>query len=266
MDRPFLYSAENEGQFMEYMHENARPFFLEGGEHAVLLTHGFTASAAHMLPLAERLHRAGFTVQGILLPGHGTSMADMKNSAWQDWLSAELQAVHKLKEKYKYVSVCGLSMGGVLSLIAAEQTDVTACVPISTPVKIRAPFISLAKPASLFVKQMRWGPGSAVHDDRLMMEYNIGYLGYPTEKAHDLHILMKQAYRNLYLVSCPTLIIQSHADRTVRSVSAQMIYDGVSSTEKEILWLENVPHVCTISTECDHIAEKMIAYLRRAEK
>lgn len=250
----------------QYLHENARPFLMEGGEHAVLLTHGFTATPAHMLPLGERLHQAGFTVQGLLLPGHGTSVADMKKSTWQDWLQAELDAVHQLLEKYKYVSVCGLSMGGVLSLIAAEQKDVTACVPISTPVKIRFPFIGLAKPASLFIKEMRWGPGSAVHDERLMMDYNVGYLGYPTEKAHDLNVLMKQAHRNLYLVNCPTLIIQSHADLTVRSVSAQMIYDGIGSKQKEILWLERVPHVCTISYECDTIAEKIIAYLRAAEK
>lgn len=251
---------------MEYMHENAKPFFLECGEHAVLLTHGFTGSPAHMRPLGERLHAAGFTVQGILLPGHGTSIADMKKSTWQDWLAAELEAVHQLKEKYKYVSVCGLSMGGVLTLLAAEQMDVTACVPISTPIKIRFPFIGLAKPASYFIKEMRWGPGSAVHDDRLMMEYNIGYSGYPTDKAHDLNILMKKAHRNLYLVNCPTLVVQSHADLTVRSVSAQMIYDGISSREKDILWLEKVPHVCTISYECDKIAEKMIAHLRAAEK
>ena len=249
----------------QYMHENARPFFLEGGEHAVLLTHGFTGTPAHMLPLAERLQAAGFTVQGLLLPGHGTDIEDMRKSTWQDWLAAELEAVYQLKKKYKYVSVCGLSMGGVLSLIAAEQTDVTTCVPISAPVKISFPFIGLAKPASLLIKEMRWGPGSAVQDARLMMEYNIGYSGYPTAKAHDLHILMKQAHKNLYLVHCPTLIVQSHADLTVRSVSAKMIYEGVSSTEKEILWLEGVPHVCTISTECDRIAKTMIAHLKKAE-
>lgn len=249
-----------------YMHEYAKPFFLEGGGHAVLLTHGFTGTPAHMLPLARRLQQAGFTVQGLLLPGHGTSVADMKKSVWQDWLAAELEAVHALKEKYSHVSVCGLSMGGVLSLIAAEQTKVTACVPISTPVKITFPFIGLAKPASLIVKEMRWGPGSAVHDATLMQEYNIGYPGYPTEKAHDLHVLMKQAYRNLYLVDCPVLVIQSRADKTVRSVSAQMICDGVAGKEKEILWLDGVPHVCTISKECERIADAITAHLRKAEE
>ena len=58
---------------MEYMHENVKPFFLPGDEHAVLLTHGFTGSAAHMRPLGDYLHAQGFTVRGILLPGHGTS-------------------------------------------------------------------------------------------------------------------------------------------------------------------------------------------------
>lgn len=50
---------------------------LEGGEHGVLLLHGFTGSAAHMRPLGERLHSQGFTVMGINLPGHAQSMEAM---------------------------------------------------------------------------------------------------------------------------------------------------------------------------------------------
>lgn len=251
---------------MEYMHENARPFFMEGGEHAVLLTHGFTGSPAHMLPLGERLHWAGFTVRGLLLPGHGTKKEDMLSSTWQDWLQAELDAVHQLKEKYKYVSVCGLSMGGVLTLLAAEQMEVTCCVPIAAPVKISNPLIGLAKYASVFIKEIHWGPASEERTKMLMTEYDQGYSGYPTVRANDLYVLMKKAYRNLYAISCPTLIVQSHADKTVQPVSAQMICDGIGSEKKEILWLERVPHVCTISYECDTIAEKMTVHLRAAEK
>ena len=116
---------------MDYMHEYARPFFFEGGEHAVLLTHGFTGTPATVRYLGERLRDAGFTVQGICLPGHGTRLEDMRPVRWQDYLNAELTAVRELKEKYPYVSVCGLSMGGDLTLIAAEQMEVTSCIPIS---------------------------------------------------------------------------------------------------------------------------------------
>jgi len=250
----------------EYLHEYAKPFFFEGGEHAVLVTHGFTGSPSHMRPLAEKLHEAGFTVQGLLLPGHGTKKEDMLKSTWQDWLDAELKAVHELKQKYKYVSVCGLSMGGVLTLIAAQQTDVTACVPIAAPVKITNPFIGLAKYAHFVMPEINGKSGEESRRSMLMAEYDHGYTGYPTKRANDLYILMKQAYKNLYAITCPTLIVQSYADRTVKSVSAQMICDGISSKTKEILWLEGVPHVCTITRALPSIAEKMIGHLRAAEK
>lgn len=250
---------------MKISHPNAAPFFLEGGEHAVLMTHGFTGTPAHMRPLADRLHQAGFTVQGLLLPGHGTSIEDMAKSTWEQWLEAELQAVHQLQERYKYVSVCGLSMGGVLSLIAAEQKDVTCCIPISAPMKVKFPLISLAKPASYLIPQMKWGPGSAVKNQRLMEEYNIGYAGYPTAKAHDLNILMKLARKNLYAVSCPVLAVQSHDDRTISSDSAKIILQGVRHDKKDALWLRGVPHVCTISAEAEHIAACMTDALRKAQ-
>ena len=251
---------------MDINHPNAKPFFLEGGEHAVLLTHGFTGTPGSMRPLGDKLHEAGFTVQGILLPGHGTTVEDMAKSTWQQWLEAELKAVHALQERYKYVSVCGLSMGGVLSLIAAEQKDVTCCIPISAPTRIRFPFIGLAKPASYLVPRMQWGPESATRNEQLMAEYNIGYTGYPTAKAHDLNILMKRARRNLFAVSCPVLVVQSHADATIHRTSAKTIIDGVEHDKKEVLWLNDVPHVCTLSKELPAIAGKRIETLKKAQQ
>jgi len=139
-------------------------------------------------------------------------------------------------------------------------------VPISAPMKVRFPLIGLAKPASYFIPEMSWGPGSAVRNQQLMAAYNIGYSGYPTAKAHDLNILMKQARKNLFAISCPVLVVQSHADQTISAGSANMILRGISHTEKEALWLDKVPHVCTISTELDTIANKMIDTLRKAQR
>lgn len=55
----------------------AQPFFFPGGEHGVLLIHGFTGSSSHMRLLGEHLHAVGFTVRGINLP-------DMA-AAWRTW-------------------------------------------------------------------------------------------------------------------------------------------------------------------------------------
>jgi alpha-beta hydrolase superfamily lysophospholipase len=45
------------------------PFLWPGGQPAALLVHGFPGTPAEMRPLGEALHQAGWTAQGILLPG-----------------------------------------------------------------------------------------------------------------------------------------------------------------------------------------------------
>lgn len=162
---------------MAYMHEYAKPFFFEGGEHAVLLTHGFTGTPATVRYLGERLRDAGFTVQGICLPGHGTKLEDMRPVRWQDYLNAELTAVRELKEKYPYVSVCGLSMGGDLTLIAAEQMEVTSCIPISAPMKTQVRFDWAAGALSVFVPVTYWRNGGKVDPNDPMKDYKAGYSG-----------------------------------------------------------------------------------------
>ena len=103
----------------------AQPFFFPGGEHGVVLIHGFTGSSGHMRLLGEHLRGAGFTVRGINLPGHGTRLEDMARYTWKDWLQSAKLAVAQMQEQCRYVSVAGLSMGGVLTLLIAEQMAVS---------------------------------------------------------------------------------------------------------------------------------------------
>lgn len=243
----------------------AQPFDFRGDSHGVLLIHGFTGSAGHMRLLGEHLRDKGFTVKGINLPGHATSIADMGRYGWKQWLQAAKEAVVALKDQCEYVSVSGLSMGGVLSLILAEQMEVTSVVPISAPMAVKNKSMCLAGPASLFIKTIWWSsdPERPAQLDR---RYDYGYTGFPTRCAVDLSHLIKLARRNLYAVTCPVLAVQSHADETISEDSAEVIYRGVSSQEKDILWLENVPHVCTISSEHQRIADRMAQTFRGAEK
>jgi len=84
-----------------------------------------------MRPLGEALHRQGFTVEAIHLPGHGGRMEDMEKTGWQEWLQAAKEAFLSLKEHCGQVSVAGLSMGGVLALVLAQQMSVAAVAPLS---------------------------------------------------------------------------------------------------------------------------------------
>ncbi len=242
----------------------AQPFEMEKGDHGVLLIHGFTGSPSHMRLLGEALAERGYSVRGIRLPGHGTKPEDMKNVSWQDWLLSARMAAKEMRKKYRHFSVAGLSMGGVLSLILAQEMDVTACVPIAAPIRIFNPFRRMALFMSPFVPMIGWGPEKEKPFDPTT--YHIGYTRYPTKSVHDLSVLMDKAEKDLSLIHAPVLCVQSKGDKTVRPESPGMILEGVSSTQKAMLWLETSPHVCTITDERHKIIEAMDAFLRKAEK
>ncbi len=242
----------------------ARPFFFPEGEHAVLLMHGFTGSPAHMRKLGEALHARGFAVRGILLPGHGGVPEDMRGVRWQDWLLAARTAAQELRRDYRHFTVAGLSMGGVLSLLLAQEMEPTACVPISAPMETRNRFRHLALAGSLVYPMVhkRRDPARACLDPA----YDLGYTAFPTASTHHLNVLMAQARRHLSLIRCPLLAVQSHGDQTISADSLDIIMQGVSSPVRASLWLESAPHVCTISPEYGKIVDAMDEFLRRAEQ
>ena len=226
-----------------------QPFDFAGGEHGVLLMHGFTGSCAHMRLLGEHLRDQGFTVKGIRLPGHGTDLADMAKADWKQWIAAAKEGLRALQERCKFVSVAGLSMGGCLTLILAEEeSGITACAPISAPMAAQNKFLPQAKAASFVLPTIWWGENPDP-DPVLDPAYNRGYSGFPTAKGADLYKLIRMSRSNLAAVKCPILVVQSHADETIAADSAEVILKGVSSTDKDMLWLEHVPHACTASRE-----------------
>lgn len=246
---------------VDFMQEIYQPFHMEGGDHAVLMIHGFTGSSAHMRLLGERLHQQGFTVHSINLPGHAARMEDMNRVTWQDWLQAAKAAFVELKDRYPKVSVAGLSMGGVLTLLLAQQMDVTAAVPISAPMAVQNRLMPYARVASLFVPVVMW-PEDPVRRAKIDSRYDGGYMGFPTKSAAHLNRLIHMARRNLHAVTCPLLAVQSRTDETVSPDSADVILEGINSNRKGVLWLEDAPHVCTISQDVDRIALETGRFLK----
>ena len=242
----------------------AQPFDFPEGEHGVLLIHGFTGSPAHMRKIGDALRADGFAVRGILLPGHGTKPEDMARCSWQDWLLCARQAAREMRGKYRFFSVAGLSMGGVLALMLAEEMEVTACVSIAAPMKTQNPFTGLAPVLAPFhpTTQKRSNPLRALMD----AEYDLGYDSFPTKSVHDLRELTARARQHLNLISCPILAVQSRKDATVAPASPDIILRGVTSEKRAMLWLSDSPHVCTITPEAETLARQMAAFLRGAEK
>ncbi len=241
---------------------NAQPFFLEGGDHAILLIHGFTGSAAHMRPLGEKLHEAGFTVRGINLPGHASTPEAMKNCTWEDWLNAGREGVKALRKDFRTVTACGLSMGGCITLILAEEGLTDSAVPISAPMAAQNKLLPLAGILWPLMPMISWGEGGGPKDRMLDADYNLGYGGFPTKSGAALYRLIQMAKAGLGKITCPLMVVQSHGDETIDAGSADRILAGSASKVKKMLWLEEVPHVCTITREMPHIAAEIADFLR----
>ena len=241
--------------------ERCRPFFHAGGDQGVLLVHGFTGSVAHMRPLGDALADLGYTVMGINLPGHATTEADMKRSDWKQWLSAARDAAVRLKRHCTTVTVAGLSMGGLLALLLAAEGYADACVTLSAPLPTRNRLAWLAPIVAPIYPRI----GKAPTDERHTMidaAFDFGYAGFPTAKTGDLQHLIRLARRNLPLVVCPLLVVQSTGDRTVRQDSADTIMRLAGSTRKQKLELQGVHHVCTLSPALPTIVSAMDAFLQ----
>lgn len=237
-----------------------KPFFHQGDENGVLLIHGFTGSAAHMRKLAEGLAQRGRTVRTINLPGHAATEADMALENWQTWLHACKEATLDMMNRTERLTVCGLSMGGVLALLVAQQMQVDCCIPISAPMPAKNRLLPLSGLMAPFVPRIPWreNPQRAMQLDAA---YDFGYSGFPTARGADLYRLIGLARRNLFNINCPILCVQSDGDESIAPSSADTILHGVSSEVKQKLWLHDVPHVCTISRELPAIVEAMDVFI-----
>ena len=213
-----------------------------------------------MRPLGDALQSRGYTVMGINLPGHALDEKAMGDSTWQQWLQAAKEAAVQLRDTCDTVTVCGLSMGGILSLLMAEEMKVDACIPISAPIATRNKLIYFAGLLSpIYPRIVGQLPESRCLE--LDPAYDYAYSGYPTKKAVDLNHLIRMARRSLSSVSCPVLCVQSDGDHTIWAGSSDYILKNISSEVRQKLLLRDVPHTCTISKALPILIEGVLEFL-----
>lgn len=93
------------------------------GAGAVLFYPGSMLCPTHYIAFLDALARAGFTVGGLHLPGHGLAVKTSRFS-FTDLLQAGLCAEKWLHANgYGPVAICGHSQGGILTLAHAAMSD-----------------------------------------------------------------------------------------------------------------------------------------------
>lgn len=243
-------------------HLEGGPFLWEAGPVGILLSHGYTATSAEVRPLARRLHAAGYTVKGLVLPGHGTQPADANRYRWGDWLETYAQAYRELAGRCEQVFVGGESLGGVLSLYFASEHPEIAGILAYAPAlgvysRLNSWLVPLLAPFVPYRPKPNNGPSEA---DALWQGYPVNPLG----AAAQLFALQRVVRRRLPFIRRPLFIAHGRRDATVPPAFAELAYRQARSTLKEIHWLERSGHCVILDCERETVADLTLKFIERA--
>ncbi len=221
------------------------------------MLHGWTGSPAHFGLAAQFVNGQGFPVVVPRLAGHGTSVHHMADTGWKDWVRSALEGFYELSGESERVHVVGLSMGGLIGLLLAATCNVASVTTINAPQRLHNRRVLLSR---LYRGSRRIRP--AERDEPPpgeVGEYWVQYDDSPVGTVPDLLDLMNAARRALPRIRVPAVIIQSKVDETVHHTSAGMIFGGLASPQKRIVWLERSRHVALLDTERDRIHREIVS-------
>jgi carboxylesterase len=228
----------------------------------VLVLHGFTGNPYSMRPLAERIASAGYSVELPRLPGHGTSLEDLVPRRWSDFVEVALTGYDELAERCERVAVVGLSVGGGLTaMIAEERPSIAGCV---------------------FINPMLKGPGAEMEqglrdliDSGLEVLATDGgsdikkegtteakYEGWPLRALQSVIAGVEVVDANLASITAPSLLLSSRVDHTVAPENGDEIVEK-SSGPVERIWLEESYHVATLDNDQELVERSTVEFLAK---
>lgn len=226
----------------------------------ILLIHGYTSTPSSLYYLAEQFKKKKYNIELPLLSGHGTKWQDLNTVTCQDWCRDIENALKKLKKRCKKIHVLGLSMGGLLALyLAVQHPELKSIIIINHALILKdwrlffLPLLRLILPATKAVAADLKDPEA----DEIAYEYT------PTNGVYEIVKLQKYVKKNLSVIKQPVLIIKSREDHLIPRINVLYTFKRISSTVKEIIWLDNSYHVATLDYDKDKIVQLSLAFIKK---
>lgn len=256
---------------MKQIIPTAEPFLFLGEppKPACLLIHGFTGTPKEMRWMGEFLHRQGHTCLGIRLAGHATDPEDMIRSNWTDWAASVEEGYFLLRSLTANIFLIGLSMGGVLSLLASTRLDVKGVVAMSTPYKLpddpRLRYVDWISKVMPYMPKSKEEPGSGWFDKEAWKDH-VAYPQNPVRSIGQLNQLLGATRAVLQDVRVPVLLIHSKDDRYVLPENLELLYAGlVNASDKTKLYITGSGHALPRDAARQQVFQSALEFIRRLE-
>ncbi len=235
------------------------PFTLPGSNgETIIAIHGFTGCPAHWRLVAPILNAAGYGVVVPRLAGHGGQPSDLVGVTADDWLASVVEAANAIEGP---IHLAGLSLGGLLAVVAARPTAAATITTINAPVRLRdrrsvlLPFIARLRPEIDHSDD----PLPAVDPEAAELFFT--YRRYPTQAAVQVLSLRRRALREARRLRRPATVVQSRADETVHPSSGPILARALGPATR-LVWLEHSIHNALLGSERDSVAEAILAQVR----
>ncbi|MCE7742945.1 MAG: alpha/beta fold hydrolase [Candidatus Heimdallarchaeota archaeon] len=235
---------------------------------AFLLIHGFTGTHYEMEPLAKHLRNKEIYVENIVLPGHETSVEDLKDRKWYELTNYAQEQLNILKQNFESVYVCGLSLGGAITLhLGANNPDIEGIIALAAPafspdwrmwLLAYLPFVHLLYPFH--------GNEEKGWEDNDSLKTHQSYGVYPIKTVSQLFKLFKINKKKMQDIEIPILIVYSKNDPTISLKHAEKIYYSVSSKDKKILQIQRGGHVIPKDAGRKQLFEEIDVWLEERTK
>jgi len=237
----------------------ATPIYLERGPIACLVLHGFAGSPAEVRPVIQHLADHGITVSAPVLPGHGTSPEELKETRSRHWVRAAEAELISLQERFgvKNVHVVGFSMGGLIALYLAAHHQVASVTTLATPSKL-ADWRQILVPLGKYL--VPWYE-SRIRNPEIAAQLETNYERMPTSAIHSLLRLARRVRKDLPRVTAPVQSLQGDRDKWIAPESAAFIMEHVSSTVRQMQILPGRNHFVALERGRDQVCQAVLSWI-----
>lgn len=235
-----------------------KPFMFEAGERAVLLLHGFTGNSSDVRMLGRFLQDKGYTCHAPIYKGHGVPPEELVTSGPRDWWKDVLMGYDALKRRgHEEIAVAGLSLGGVFSLKLGYTLPVKGIITMCAPMSFKS-IDEMNESVLRYAKEYKRREGK--EPEQIERELT---LLEPMQTLDALQELIRGVRESIHTISEPTFVVQARQDNIINPDSAEIIYNEIKESNKQLKWYEKSGHVITLDKEKEHLHQDVYSFLEQ---
>jgi carboxylesterase len=230
---------------------------------ALLCLHGLTGTP-YDVSLPEDFG-AGLELAcaGPLLPGHGSSVAELARTTHGQWLDAVIEEFDALAATHGRVYVLGLSLGGLLALELCARRAVQGGLVLAAPLDLGWLRRLAARGLAPFLRGI---PRRVHYVDLRARELDRGYREIPLRAVVQLIELQRVVWASLPTLRTPLRLLYSRSDPTVWHGDAELLRGRAAAADVRIQYLERSGHILTRDIDREFVEAWILEQLASFEK